>query len=117
MLGIPIRYLLKHPVTGVADLVADPIETWTTIREAYVEKRCTIGLCPLYPQYRKRSRVRSAKDAADRSMRHQSRGGRLMLQRWPSLFRLSASRTIELSAQRVAPDACALRPASSPADP
>jgi hypothetical protein len=39
MLGIPIRYLLKHPVTGVADLLADPIETWTTIREAYVEKR------------------------------------------------------------------------------
>ena len=39
MLGIPVRYLLKHPVTGVADLVADPIETWTTIREAYLEKR------------------------------------------------------------------------------
>ncbi len=39
MLGIPTRYLLKHPVTGVADLLADPIETWTTIREAYVEKR------------------------------------------------------------------------------
>ena len=39
MLGIPLRYLLKHPVTGVADLVADPIETWTTIREAYLEKR------------------------------------------------------------------------------
>ena len=39
MLGIPIRYLLKHPVTGVSDLLADPIETWTTIRESYVEKR------------------------------------------------------------------------------
>jgi hypothetical protein len=39
MLGIPLHYLLKHPVTGVADLLADPIEAWTTIREAYVEKR------------------------------------------------------------------------------
>jgi hypothetical protein len=39
MLGIPIRYLLKHPITGVADLVADPIETWTTIRDNYVHER------------------------------------------------------------------------------
>jgi hypothetical protein len=39
MLGIPLRYLLKHPVTGIADLAADPIETWTTVREAYVEGR------------------------------------------------------------------------------
>jgi hypothetical protein len=38
MLGIPLRYLLKHPVTGIADLAADPIEIWTTIREAYAEK-------------------------------------------------------------------------------
>jgi hypothetical protein len=39
MLGIPLRYLLKHPATGIADLTADPIETWTTIREAYAEGR------------------------------------------------------------------------------
>jgi hypothetical protein len=39
MLGIPLRYLLKHPLTGIADLAADPIETWTTIREAYAEGR------------------------------------------------------------------------------
>ena len=39
MLGLPMRYLLKHPVAGIADLVADPIETWTTIREAYAEGR------------------------------------------------------------------------------
>jgi hypothetical protein len=38
MLGIPLRYLLKHPMTGVADLAADPIETWITIREAILEK-------------------------------------------------------------------------------
>jgi hypothetical protein len=39
MLGIPLRYVLKHPITGLADLVANPIETWTTVREAYVEGR------------------------------------------------------------------------------
>jgi hypothetical protein len=39
MLGIPIRHLLKHPITGVADLVADPIETWTTILDTYVDER------------------------------------------------------------------------------
>jgi Methyltransferase domain len=38
MLGIPLRYLLKHPVTGLADLVADPVEIWTTIRETYAER-------------------------------------------------------------------------------
>jgi hypothetical protein len=38
MLGIPLRYLLKHPVTGIADLIADPVEIWTTVREAYAEK-------------------------------------------------------------------------------
>jgi hypothetical protein len=30
MLGIPLRYLLKHPVISVADLAADPVEIWTT---------------------------------------------------------------------------------------
>jgi hypothetical protein len=39
MLGIPLRYLLKHPVAGAIDLAAHPIEFWTTIREAYAEKR------------------------------------------------------------------------------
>ncbi len=39
MLGIPLRYLLKHPVAGVTDLVAEPIETWTTILESYVAER------------------------------------------------------------------------------
>jgi hypothetical protein len=31
--------LLKHPLTGIADLVANPIEIWTAIREAYAGKR------------------------------------------------------------------------------
>jgi hypothetical protein len=37
MLGIPLRYLLKHPVTGIADLSADPVEVWITLRESYAE--------------------------------------------------------------------------------
>ena len=39
MLGIPLRYLLKHPVIAVADLAADPLEIWTTIHDAYVALR------------------------------------------------------------------------------
>jgi hypothetical protein len=35
MLGIPLRYLLKHPVTGIADVVADPIEILNIIRDAH----------------------------------------------------------------------------------
>ena len=31
MLGVPLRYLLKHPVMAVADLAADPVEIWMTI--------------------------------------------------------------------------------------
>ncbi len=39
MLGIPLRYVLKHPVTGLKDLAEDPLEIWTTIRETYVAER------------------------------------------------------------------------------
>jgi hypothetical protein len=39
MLGIPLRYLLKHPVLAVADLAADPLEIWTTIHDSYVAQR------------------------------------------------------------------------------
>src|SRR2546426_3423092 len=39
MLGIPLRYLLKHPVIGVADLAADPLEIWTTMLDTYVAQR------------------------------------------------------------------------------
>jgi hypothetical protein len=38
MLGIPIRYLLKHPL-AVSGLAAHPLETWTRIRETYVDVR------------------------------------------------------------------------------
>ncbi len=50
MMGIPLRYLLKHPVTGVADLAADPVETWTTVIESYVAERERRGpQCPYEP--------------------------------------------------------------------
>lgn len=53
MLGIPIRYLLKHPVTGVADLVADPSEIWTTILDTYVaERERRRPQCPYEPDLR-----------------------------------------------------------------
>ncbi len=39
MLGIPLRYLLKHPVIGVADLAADPLQVWTTIQDTYLAQR------------------------------------------------------------------------------
>jgi len=39
MLGIPIRYLLKHPVAAVADLAADPLEVWIAVQDAYAAQR------------------------------------------------------------------------------
>jgi hypothetical protein len=36
MLGIPLRYLLRHPVVAVVNLAADPFEIWTTIHDSYV---------------------------------------------------------------------------------
>jgi len=38
MLGIPLRYLLKHP-SAIVDLAADPIEAWTNIHDVYVAQR------------------------------------------------------------------------------
>jgi hypothetical protein len=39
MLGIPLRYVLKHPLIAVTDLAADPLEIWTTIHDGYVAQR------------------------------------------------------------------------------
>lgn len=39
MLGIPIRYLLRHPFNAAADLAADPLEVWMTVQDAYVARR------------------------------------------------------------------------------
>ena len=58
MLGIPMRYLLKHPASGVADLLADPIETWTTIRKSYVaERELRRPQCPYGPDPRWEERL------------------------------------------------------------
>ena len=38
MLGIPIRYLLKHPLS-VADLANDPLQVLTNIHDVYVDQR------------------------------------------------------------------------------
>ena len=34
-----VRYLLKHPVTAVTDVAADPLQLWMTIRDGYAAKR------------------------------------------------------------------------------
>lgn len=39
MLGIPLRYVLKHPLSATADLAADPFEVLTTIQEYIAEER------------------------------------------------------------------------------
>jgi hypothetical protein len=39
MLGLPLRYWLKHPAIGVADLASDPQEIWTTIQDSYIAAR------------------------------------------------------------------------------
>lgn len=36
MLGIPARYLLKHPWVGVEQL-ADPLQIWTYLQDAYFD--------------------------------------------------------------------------------
>ena len=39
MLGIPIHYLLRHPIMAAADLAADPLEVCITVYDAYVAQR------------------------------------------------------------------------------
>ncbi|WP_263353881.1 class I SAM-dependent methyltransferase [Acidicapsa acidisoli] len=39
MLGIPVRYFLKHPVVTVADIAADPLQLWMTIQDEYAAAR------------------------------------------------------------------------------
>jgi hypothetical protein len=39
MLGIPIRHFLKHPVTTVADIAADPLQLLMTIQDEYAGVR------------------------------------------------------------------------------
>jgi Methyltransferase domain len=39
VLGIPLRYPLIHPVLVLQDLIEDPLEIWTTVRERYIYYR------------------------------------------------------------------------------
>ena len=39
MLGLPMRYFLKHPVTAVAYLAEDPLQVWMTVRDEYAAVR------------------------------------------------------------------------------
>ena len=39
MLGIPVRYFFKHPVTTIADIAADPLQLWMTIQDEYASVR------------------------------------------------------------------------------
>lgn len=38
MLGIPVRYLLKHPLAA-RELVAAPRQAWTTVIDSFIDKR------------------------------------------------------------------------------
>lgn len=39
MLGLPLRYWLKHPIVAVQDVINDPLEIWLKMREDYAEER------------------------------------------------------------------------------
>jgi Methyltransferase domain len=39
MLGIPVRYLLKHPVHGLIDIASDPVQVLMTMQDYYIERR------------------------------------------------------------------------------
>ncbi len=39
MLGIPLRYLLKNPVIGAADLASDPLQVLMTMHDVFIDER------------------------------------------------------------------------------
>ena len=39
MFGIPVRYLLKHPLSGIVDIAADPVQVLMTMQDYYAEAR------------------------------------------------------------------------------
>lgn len=39
MLGIPVRYLLKHPIHGLIDMASDPVQVVMTMQDYYFERR------------------------------------------------------------------------------
>lgn len=47
MLGLPLRYFLKHPLSGVTYVASDPIQIWMTVHDQYVADRERHGpQCP-----------------------------------------------------------------------
>jgi hypothetical protein len=47
MLGIPLRYVMRHPVNALMDLAADPLQVLTSIQDSYVDERERRGpRCP-----------------------------------------------------------------------
>jgi hypothetical protein len=47
MLGIPVRYLLRHPVRGVTYLATHPLEIWAAVPDTYAAERERRGpQCP-----------------------------------------------------------------------
>jgi hypothetical protein len=39
MLGLPLRYFLRHPVRAVAAVTSEPLERWTALQETYAAQR------------------------------------------------------------------------------
>ena len=39
MLGLPLRYFLRHPVRAATAVASDPLEIWTTVHERFVAQR------------------------------------------------------------------------------
>ena len=39
MLGLPLRYFLRHPVRAAAAIMSEPLEIWTRVQESYVAYR------------------------------------------------------------------------------
>ncbi|MGA7242212.1 MAG: class I SAM-dependent methyltransferase [Terracidiphilus sp.] len=58
MLGIPVRYFLKHPAIAFAEFTANPIEVWTTVQDTFVARReSRRPQCPYEPDSRWEQRL------------------------------------------------------------
>jgi hypothetical protein len=43
MLGLPLRYLLKHPAEGIGLIASEPFDVWTRVQESYLAEREQLG--------------------------------------------------------------------------
>jgi hypothetical protein len=39
MLGLPLRYFLKHPLRAAAAITSEPLDIWTRVQDSYVAQR------------------------------------------------------------------------------